>query len=61
MLIQPKVLIVNRNVDKQDREIVNVFVEFLGARNIFGVPDLEVMDIKSDRYQFRIFDMKFGR
>ena len=57
--IQPKVLIIDRNVDDGDRQVASEFVEFLWsktaqmalARNNFRVPQQEVMELFAKKFQ----------
>ena len=59
ILIQPKVLIIDSNVDEEDRVVVRAFVDFLWtkeaqralARNNFRVPDEEVMEEYAHTYR----------
>ena len=59
IIIEPKVVILDRNVDEQDREVVTAFLDFLTkreaqeafARNNFRVRDAEIMSQYSDRYK----------
>ena len=57
--IQPKVLIVDRNVDEKERDVVRAFVSFLWsaeaqealARAHFRVSDEAIMELYVDRYK----------
>ena len=57
--IQPKVLIIDKNVGEGQRQVVSEFVEFLWteraqmalARNNFRVPEQEVMDLFAEKFQ----------
>ena len=63
--IQPKVLILDKNVEEKEREVVRAFVDFLWskeaqkalARNNFRVPDEEVM--REYAHSFRSVELPF--